>query len=226
MMKALVGYFEEWAALEPERVALSSGGLCLSYRDLNARSNVLAHALIERGAGPEKLVTLELERGVDAIIAMLAVMKSGAAYMAIEPGLPAERVERMFAVSSPIIRLVGGAGPGRAVNASYPSVNVGDVLAGCTTNPGLSVEADQLCYLMFTSGSSGRPKGVMVTHGNLDLLFPAVQEQWEISAEDVWTQSHSLGFGFSVWEVFGALRHSICSLRFFQTVANVNQAVA
>ncbi|HKS08544.1 MAG TPA: amino acid adenylation domain-containing protein [Pyrinomonadaceae bacterium] len=143
---------EQQAELTPEATAVVFGGERLSFGELNERANQLAHHLRRQGAGPEKLIGIAVERSPDMIAAVLAILKSGAAYVPLSPDTPAERLQLM--VQDAGIELLLTQQDSRV---SYES----------RENPELNINADNLAYVIYTSGSTGRPKGVEVTHRNL-----------------------------------------------------------
>ncbi|MUN42819.1 non-ribosomal peptide synthetase [Actinomadura litoris] len=145
--------FEEQAARTPDAVALVSGSTEITYAELDARANRLAHSLRARGVGAESVVGLSLPRGADMVTAVLAVWKAGAAYLPIDPGYPLERTAFMLADS------------GSEILLDDPSALAADGYPG--TRPDVRPEPDGLAYVIYTSGSTGRPKGVAVTHRGL-----------------------------------------------------------
>ncbi|MFI9379909.1 non-ribosomal peptide synthase/polyketide synthase [Kutzneria sp. NPDC052558] len=174
----------------PDAVAVTSGGTSLSYADLNARANRLAHRLIAAGAGPERFVALRLPRTADLVIAVLAVVKAGAAYLPIDPDYPQDRIDRMLADSKALLVLTSVETDGEP-----------------DTDPATSAGPDSPAYLIYTSGSTGVPKGVVVTHANVTRLFASTRDLFSFGPEDVWTLFHSYAFDFSVWELWGPLLH-------------------
>ncbi|MFC5687627.1 non-ribosomal peptide synthase/polyketide synthase [Amycolatopsis mediterranei] len=184
--------FAAQVAANPDAVALTGDGGCLTYAELNARANRLAHRLIELGAGPERFVALRLPRSPEQVVAILAVLKAGAAYLPIDPATPAERVERMCADTDPV-----------AVLAPEDV----DVETGPDTDPPLRCTPDHPAYVIYTSGSTGLPKGVVIPHRNVTRLFAATAGRFEFGSRDVWTLFHSYAFDFSVWEIWGPLLH-------------------
>ncbi|GAA3379182.1 non-ribosomal peptide synthetase DhbF [Streptomyces sannanensis] len=206
--------FESRAAATPDAVAVVCDDITLTYRELNSRANRLAHALIARGAGPEKLVALALPRSVDLVVAVLGVLKSGAAYLPVDPGYPPARIAAVLDDAGPALLvttsstaegLPGGEGTGRLL-LDDPATST--ILAGCPdTDPVTTVAPQNTAYVIYTSGSTGRPKGVLVPHRNVVRLFSATREWFGFGADDVWTLFHSYAFDFSVWELWGALLH-------------------
>ncbi|WP_055529417.1 non-ribosomal peptide synthetase, partial [Streptomyces alboniger] len=148
--------FERRAARTSDALALVAGGERLDYATLNARANRLAHHLIARGAGPERLVALRLPRTADMIVAILAVWKSGAGYLPLDPALPEERVRFLLDDARPA--LVLDETVLRAVPADSPDTDPTDA------DRRAPLAADHTAYVIYTSGSTGRPKGVTVTH--------------------------------------------------------------
>ncbi|MEV5944712.1 amino acid adenylation domain-containing protein [Streptomyces sp. NPDC051994] len=196
----LTELFEAQAARTPERAALTHGEETFTYGELNARANRLARFLIGRGVGPERLVAVALPRSADLVVAVLAVLKSGAAYVPVDPDYPAERVAYLLEDSAPSFVLdesaLAAADPGR-----FPAADVTDA-ERLGTLSGLSA-----AYVIYTSGSTGRPKGVVVPHGNVVRLFSATDHWFGFGTDDVWTLFHSFAFDFSVWEIWGPLLH-------------------
>ncbi|UZW58366.1 non-ribosomal peptide synthetase [Lysobacter enzymogenes] len=202
--------FERQAAAEPERIALCAGAQRLSYGELNARANRLAHHLRALGVGPETVVALCLERSAEMVVAMLAVLKAGGAYLPLDPQYPRERLEHMLRDSAAAVllthselagRLDAGAAARVLIDADRAAID-----AHGADDPPASAGPDHLMYVIYTSGSSGSPKGSLLTHGNAARLFEAAQDLYRFDRSDVWTLFHSYAFDFSVWELWGALR--------------------
>ena len=192
----------------PEAVALSYGERSWTYREVEEAANRLAHLLAGQGAGPGQCVALLFSRSAEAVVAILAVLKTGAAYLPIDPSVPAARIEFILADAAPI--------------AAVTTTGLADRLDGCdlavidihdpriATQPGTALPApaaDDLAYIIYTSGTTGVPKGVAVTHYNVTRLFDALDVGLQLTPAQVWTQCHSLAFDFSVWEIWGALLH-------------------
>ncbi|NDJ35333.1 MAG: amino acid adenylation domain-containing protein [Chloroflexi bacterium] len=203
--------FAAHAARSPDAIAVSLGTTHLTYRELNARANQLAHYLQTQGVAPDVLVGLHVERSLDTIIGMLAILKAGGAYVPLDPAYPHERLAFMLQDARVAVLLTD-----TSVNATLPlhqgSVMVVDTQAAEVrrqpdTNPQAAVTPEHLMYVIYTSGSTGTPKGIMVTHANVARLFPATQPYLAFDAHDTWTLFHSYSFGFSVWEIWGALAH-------------------
>ncbi|WP_160145005.1 non-ribosomal peptide synthetase [Actinacidiphila yanglinensis] len=209
---ALPELFEAQVARAPEATALTHGAESLSYGELNARANRLARLLRSRGAGPGTRVAVAMERSAGLVVAILATLKAGAAYIPIDPGYPRERIASLLEGSTPLLAVTDTPSAG-TIAGGVPVVVPDDPgtserlaeLSGANLTPG--VDAGQLAYVIFTSGSTGRPKGVTVTHGSVVSLFAATRERFAFGPDDVWTLFHSFAFDFSVWEMWGALLH-------------------
>ncbi|MGW0807791.1 non-ribosomal peptide synthetase [Nonomuraea sp. NPDC002799] len=187
---SLAGAFEAQAARTPDRVALVYEGRTLTYRELNERANRLAHWLIERGAGPETLVGVRIPRSFEMVVAIYAVVKSGAAYLPIEADLPAERVAYMCDSARPVLVLD----------------ELPDVSGRPATDPGVRLEPSNAAYALFTSGSTGGPKGVLVPHGAIMNRIAWGIEHFGLFPEDRVLLASSIGFDASVPELFAPLQ--------------------
>ncbi|CAM5334561.1 non-ribosomal peptide synthetase [Streptomyces fumanus] len=213
--RTLTELFEERAAAGPERTAVVCGDQRLTYAELNAGANRLARLLTERGAGPGRVVALALERGPRLLPALLAVLKTGAAYLPLDPGHPAERLRLVVEDTAPVVLVAEGPHPAGdtvpVVRLDDPAVTA-DLARRCAADltdadrHGPTSPADT-AYIIHTSGSTGRPKGVPVPHANVVRLFEAAAGHFGFGADDVWTLFHSYAFDFSVWEIWGALLH-------------------
>ncbi|GGS58609.1 non-ribosomal peptide synthase/polyketide synthase [Actinokineospora fastidiosa] len=179
----------EQVAVRPDALAVRSGDTVLTYAELDAAANRLAHRLIAGGAGPERIVALKLPRSVDLVVAQLAVLKAGAAYLPVDPDYPAERVAFMLDDARPVLVLDG---PVDA--ADQPD-----------TDPGVAVPVAAPAYLIYTSGSTGRPKGVVVTHTGLANFAAAEAERFAVLPGDRVLAFSSPSFDASVLELCLAL---------------------
>ncbi|OJZ73636.1 hypothetical protein BRW65_11615, partial [Mycobacterium paraffinicum] len=189
----------------PDAVALTCAGRSMTYREIDASANRLAHLLTEQGAGPGRCVALLSARTADAIIGILAVLKAGAAYLPIDPALPRERIEFMIADAAPIAAIATGGLAGRLDGSALPVIDVDDPRV--TTYPATPLpppDPEDLAYIIYTSGTTGVPKGVSITHHNVTQLVGSLDPNLA-SPQQVWTQWHSYSFDISGWEIFGAL---------------------
>ena len=190
----------------PEAVALSFDGRSMTYRELDEASNRLAHLLVGAAAGPGQRVALLLSRSAEAIVSILAVLKTGAAYVPIDPAVPAARIEFVLDDAAPIAAVTTTAVANRLNGNDLVVVDVDDPRIDSQPSTGLPAPApDEIAYLIYTSGTTGVPKGVAIAHRNVIQLLDSLDR--ELSSGQVWTQCHSLAFDFSVWEIFGALLH-------------------
>ncbi len=214
----LPSLFETQAARCPDAIAVVHEEIALSYGELNARANRLAHVLAAQGVGPERIVALALPRSAEMIVALLAVLKSGAAYLPLDPDYPADRLTYMLLDAKPVCVITDA-----ALAASLPPGNVArialddpDTVRMLDQSPDTNLrDSDRTrpltplnaAYVIYTSGSTGKPKGVLVTHRNAVRLFAATEPWFHFGAGDVWTLFHSYAFDFSVWEIWGPLLH-------------------
>ncbi|MFC4047948.1 amino acid adenylation domain-containing protein, partial [Dactylosporangium siamense] len=180
-------------------VAVVSGAEELSYAELEVRSNRLAHLLRGEGVGPETVVGVCLERGLDLVVAALAVWKAGAAYLPLDPDQPEDRLSYMLSDSG--AALVVGRGPvAGGVREVLPD---GPALAGQpAVRPEVGVSADRLAYVIYTSGSTGRPKGVQVSHRNVVNFLASMAVEPGLGADDVLLAVTTFGFDIAGLEVF------------------------
>ena len=179
-------------------------GDSLTYREVEEAAERLAQLLAGQGAGPGQRVALLLERSAQAIVAILAVLKTGAAYLPIDPVMPTARIKFIIADSAPMAAVTTAAFAGRLDGCDLLVIDVDD--SRVDTQPSTALPApsgDDVAYLIYTSGTTGTPKGVAVTHHNVTQLL--AQLDAGLPAAGVWSLCHSLAFDVSVWEIFGAL---------------------
>ena len=196
--------FADQVARTPEAMAVSFEGRSMTYRELDEASNRLAHLVAAHGVGPGQCVALVLERSAEAIVAMLAVLKAGAAYLPIDPGLPAARIAVIVedAVAVAAVTTAGLAdrlnGHGLfVIDVEDPAIDTGP----STALP--APAAGDIAYLIYTSGTTGVPKGVAITHHNVTQLMESLD--LGLPPGRAWSQWHSYGFDVSGWEILGAL---------------------
>lgn len=198
----------------PDAPALVCGTRRYSYAELDAAANRLAHRLRALGAGAGEIVGISLERSADAVLALLAVLKSGAGYVMLDPAYPRERLAHMALIARPRAVVTRGELAAGLRDAAPRLLcldrEARDVARQTDRELAQVLAPGDTCYLMFTSGSTGVPKGVRVSHGNLAGLFAGVTPALSLGTDDRWTWSHSGAFGFSVWEIWGALLHGAC----------------
>jgi amino acid adenylation domain-containing protein len=211
--------FEAQVARTPHATAVYYGDDELSYAGLNDRANRLAHLLISRGAGPERIVALCLPRSARSLVAILATLKAGAAYLPVDPDYPAARKDMMLGDSDPVCVVATGetagelTGPGRLAERllDLDDPDVAELLrcqpAG---NPADQHRRGPLlpghpAYAIYTSGSTGRPKGVVVPHSGIVNRLLWMLEEYPLTAADRVVHKTSLTFDVSVWEMLWPL---------------------
>ena len=214
--------FEAQALRTPDAIAVMHGDQALSYGELNARSNRLAHHLRQLGVGPDDRVAICVERSPAMIVGLLGILKAGGAYVPLDPNYPPERLAYMLSDSAPSVVLTQSALRAALGTAQADATGLADATvleldgdaerwAGAPdTNPDAATSgltSAHLAYVIYTSGSTGQPKGVMVEHANVTRLFSATDAWFRFDQNDVWALFHSFAFDFSVWEIWGALIH-------------------
>lgn len=203
--------FERMAAAQPDAPALRLGDRTVSYGELNAQANRIAHRLVALGVRPDSLVGLCVERSVEMLAGLLGILKAGGAYVPLDPSYPAERLAHIVRDSAPAVLLTQSNLASRVPPSDAAVVLLDDEaqLAGQPTHDidpvAMGLNPSHLAYVIYTSGSTGLPKGVLVEHRQVSRLFGATQHWYGFDAKDVWTLFHSFAFDFSVWEIWGAL---------------------
>jgi amino acid adenylation domain-containing protein/thioester reductase-like protein len=207
----LVDRIERQVVRACDSVAAVYEGEQLSYGELNRRSNQLAHHLRSVGVGPDARVGLMLDRSLEMVVGLLGILKSGGAFVPLDPSYPEERLRFMVKDSGARVMVTHSA---LAARLSTPDVKRVALDEECRAlgferevNPVREATPANLAYVIYTSGSTGTPKGVAVTHSNAARLFEATAERFDFGAADNWTLFHSYAFDFSVWELWGALIH-------------------
>ncbi|GAA3093427.1 non-ribosomal peptide synthetase [Streptosporangium carneum] len=202
----LAALFQKAAAATPDAVAVVAGDDTLTYAELNGRANRVAHWLIGRGVGPEDIVALALPRSPDLVVALLGVLKAGAAYLPLDPDYPAERIAYMIEDAAPRCLVTDASGPETDIpRLVLDEAGKQELERSPDTDPALSLDPSAAAYVIYTSGSTGNPKGVVVTHENVVRLFATAEASFGFGPDDVWTLFHSYAFDVSVWELWGAL---------------------
>ena len=202
---------EAWAARTPGAVAVRCAGEAVTYGELNARANRLAHHLRRRGVEEGTRVGVALDRSVEMVVGIVGILKAGGVYVPLDPAYPAERLAFLLEDSgAPVLvatqRLLASLPPfaGAAVLLDADADAIGRESA---KDPRTTAGPSSPAYVIYTSGSTGTPKGVVVTHANVLRLFAATREWFGFGEGDAWTLFHSYAFDFSVWEMWGALLH-------------------
>ncbi|MEU0076256.1 amino acid adenylation domain-containing protein, partial [Streptomyces sp. NPDC006332] len=204
--------FAERAAATPDAVAVIAGDVELTYAELDARANRLAHHLRSLGVGPESLVGVCLERGPDLMPTLLGVLKAGAGYLPLDPANPADRFgfvladagARVVVTTGELVSVLDEVFDGELVVLDRDAKTIA---SRPQTAPETPAAPDNIVYVIYTSGSTGRPKGVTLTHTQVVRLLQTAQEHYGFDQGDVWTMFHSYAFDVSVFEMWGALFH-------------------
>ncbi|HMK90598.1 MAG TPA: amino acid adenylation domain-containing protein, partial [Methylocystis sp.] len=203
--------FEEQAARRPEAIAVVDRGVRLSYGELNAQANGLAHELRSRGVGPDVIVGLCAERSLDMIVGLLGVSKAGGAYLPLDPTYPAERLAYMVADARPALILTHAATQGLAPQgAPTLRLDADRDARRALGDPARITSEQNLAYVVYTSGSTGRPKGVAVSHGGLANLAGAQAERFGIGPQSRVLQYAPINFDASVSEFVTAFLVGAC----------------
>jgi amino acid adenylation domain-containing protein len=201
--------FERQAARTPDAVALVFEDASLTYAELDARANRLAHHLAGLGARPEARVGICLDRSAEMVVAMLAVLKSGAAYLPLDPSYPADRLAYMLEDSGAPLLITQDALrdllPADGVRVVSIDADAAAIASNSADAPRTSVDAQNAAYVIYTSGSTGRPKGVQVTHGNAVSFFAGMDERVGGSAAGTWLAVTRISFDIHVLELLWTL---------------------
>ncbi|MGJ7564544.1 amino acid adenylation domain-containing protein [Variovorax sp. GB1R11] len=199
---------EAHAKLQPSAPALVFGDEALSYAELNARANRLAHRLVALGVGPDVLVGICVERSTEMMVGILAVLKAGGAYVPLDPDYPADRLSYMVEDSGISLLLTQS-----GLRSLIPGAEALEVLELDTldtssepdANPQVNLHGEHLAYVIYTSGSTGRPKGAAIRHQALFSCMAWMQEFYTLEGADTVLHKAPFGFDVSVWEMFWPL---------------------
>jgi amino acid adenylation domain-containing protein len=199
-------YFERQAANTPDAVAVTFGAEQLTYRELNARANRLAHALRRLGVGADVLVGLLVERSLEMVIGLLGILKAGGAYLPLDPSYPPERLAFMLEDSAvPVLltqqhlreHLPAHQAEVLCLDSEWPD----RIAPESTENPATLSVGEHLSYTIYTSGSTGRPKGVQLTQRALSNLLTGMRKLLGLTKQDVWLAVTSLSFDIATLEL-------------------------
>jgi surfactin family lipopeptide synthetase C len=208
-LTSLCEMFEVQAALRPDATAFMLNTEKISYRDLNERSNQLAHALKALGVGPEVLVAICFERSIDMTVALLGVLKAGGAFVPLDPGYPQARLHFMLKDAKASLLLTTAKLKEMFADTGVPSVLLDthdlNLAEQNQANLGEYAAPNQLAYVIYTSGSVGTPKGVAVEHKQILNRLAWMWEAYPFDSNEVSCHKTALSFVDSIWEVFGGL---------------------
>lgn len=192
--------FAARVAEAPDAAALTFEGRTLTYRELDEAANRFAHALLARGIGPGSRVALMSPRTDRSVIAILGAFKAGAAYVPVDPAVPAARVRFILDDASPVAVVTTAELRSRFDGHDLAVIDIDDpAIASLPATAVSDPRPDDIAYVIYTSGTTGTPKGVAVTHKNLTHLIAVLEER--LPKPGVWPLCHSLAFDASVWEI-------------------------
>ncbi|MFZ6028535.1 MAG: amino acid adenylation domain-containing protein [Chloroflexota bacterium] len=206
------GYIHEgiaaWAERQPQATAVVCGQQSITYQALNEKANQLARALQSLGVGPEIPVCLWVERSVDMVVGMLGILKSGGVYVPFDPAYPSDRLAFLLTDADPLVVLTQ-----KHLSEQLPPVKAHIVYLDDWepfaqyspqdfTN---QADPDNLAYVIYTSGSTGQPKGVQVSHRNVQHHFETIRPVLHFGPSDTWSAFHTYAFDYSIWEIWGSL---------------------
>ncbi|PEU11057.1 non-ribosomal peptide synthetase [Bacillus sp. AFS019443] len=200
--KNITEMFYETVAKFSNRVALSSVEGSLTYEQLNKKSNQIAHMLIQHGVKQGDYVGIFMKRSIDTVVSLLAILKTGAAYIPIDPDYPANRVQYIIEDSQSTLVLT------KETKLTYTGIQELSVYESNTfpdTDIKLPIHLDDIAYMIYTSGSTGNPKGTMLAHRGVVNLCTWMKKHYELTEEDVFAQFPSFSFDASIWELFASL---------------------
>lgn len=205
----IVSLFEKQVGLTPNNIAVKLENDFLTYEELNCKANQLAKYLLKNGAKKGDIIGLRIDRSLEMIIGILAIIKAGCAYLPINMYYPIDRVLYMLTDSNASMLLTSNTiDDDLSLNIPIISIDLSnetDIYSSDSSNLDTVISPEDLIYIIYTSGSTGKPKGAMLCHRNVVRLFKNDAPLYNFLESDVWTMFHSVSFDFSVWEMYGAL---------------------
>ena len=197
--KTIHSFFEEMAINNPDKIAVEFEEEHITYHDLNHLANQFATTLIRYGIVVGDIVAISTERSINMIIAILAILKVGAAYLPIDVNIPDER--KRYYLDTAKVKVILSTSDNEIL-FNVPNINMDKISNDVSLVPNPQVASDNIAYVIFTSGSTGNPKGVMIKHYSVINRLLWMKEQYNLSEEDVFIQKTLYSFDVSVWEIF------------------------
>ncbi|WP_408637760.1 amino acid adenylation domain-containing protein [Nocardia bovistercoris] len=201
----LVSLFHAQCERTPDAPAVTFGRQTITYAELRERVDALADALARRGAGPETLVAVAMRRSIELVVAIYAVLRTGAGYVPVDPDHPVERNSHVLTSAAPLFVLTTAA-DAFDTDTETPVLDLATLGAGAGSGVLRAVRPDNLAYVIYTSGSTGRPKGVMITHRQMVNQFRWAQSAYPHNRADAVLHKTPITFDISTWELFWPLQ--------------------
>ncbi|XP_031640002.1 uncharacterized protein LOC116351985 [Contarinia nasturtii] len=202
--------FQAQVERDGQAIAVECEGETLTYAELNIQANRLAHYLIAKGVKPEDLIAICVRRSTKMIVALLGILKSGGAYLPLDPVYSGQRLTNILKDAEPLLLLVDATGRKALGEHQVSVIDVDNALFDNLPidNPNsvkLGLKPVHLSHVVYTSGTTGTPKGVMVEHQQISRFFEVAHKKFGINKHDKWSLFHSISLSVSVWEIWGAL---------------------
>ncbi|MEH1013123.1 amino acid adenylation domain-containing protein [Micromonospora sp. CPCC 206060] len=193
----------------PDRTAVMSDGQVLTYAELDEAAETVAAQIQARTVEPGSRIGIFLTRSADLVVAAIAVLKAGCSYIPLDPVNPPARLERILDVAEPAL-VITTSDLGGSLPPDTAVIRLDDPRPPNLRCSVPSVDSSACAYIIFTSGTTGQPKGVRISHGNVLHLFNSTDSLFAFDQHDVWSMFHSFAFDVAVWEMWGALLYGGC----------------
>jgi len=207
-LSTITEWFNQTAERFPDKIAVSDSNHSLTYKELQTRSGHLAALLIKQNVRKGELIGICMDRNVNAVVSMIAILKSGCAYVPVDTNYPVDRIAFILKDSNAPVVITDNKSVHLVDQSSSEIINLDHHQTFPENNSiytDVAVNSDDTAYVIYTSGSTGIPKGTLISHGNVTRLFNSTDDWFGFNEDDVWTLFHSIAFDFSVWEIYGAL---------------------